>query len=132
MRKRIKSGRLLLAAIVVAPLVAAGLGMGPVASAATPPRLSVALSGATDWTFDWDGTPAVDCVLYFDGFPSPVLAAAGSLTGGFPGAGPHQTFVECPAFSGETSPTITVYAPRNAENDMRTQFSNATQGAFGS
>jgi hypothetical protein len=131
MRKRIKSGRLLLAATVVAPLVAAGLGMGPVASAATPPTLSVTLQGTTDWTLSWNGNPAPGCALNLGGSVGAVPPSTSIPVGAFP-AGAHQIYVECPVSSGNKSPTVTLYAPRNSENDLRTQFSNATQGAFGS
>ncbi|GEE01918.1 hypothetical protein nbrc107696_23640 [Gordonia spumicola] len=38
--------------------------------------------------------------------------------------------ITCP--DGSHSPKITVYGPRNPINDLRTQFNDRTQGAFGS
>ena len=129
---RTQCGHIALVAAVVTPLVAIGLGMGSNAALAdTPPTLSVTLLGTTDWTLSWNGNPAPGCALNLGGSVGAVPPSTSIPVGAFP-AGAHQIYVECPVSSGNKSPTVTLYAPRNSENDMRTQFSNATQGAFGS
>ncbi|CRK54381.1 conserved exported hypothetical protein [Rhodococcus sp. RD6.2] len=129
---RTQCEHLALVTAVVTPLVAIGLGMGSTtAAAATPPTLSITVLGATDWTLTWDGTPAAGCALDIGGSIGAVPPSASIPVGAFP-AGAHEVNVECPVGSGNASPTVTLYAPRGAENDMRTQFSNDTQGAFGS
>ncbi len=127
------AGRIALTAAVVCPLTAIGVGMGPgTAWAATPPTISVTLSGTAEWTITWDGTPAASCGLWEEGIPAPLPAGVSGSVSVPLSAGVHPIHVECPDGSGNTSPTITVYAPRGPENDLRTQFSNTTQGMFGS
>lgn len=135
------SGRVALAAAVITPLVTVGVGMGSgTAPAATPPTISVTPSGTDSWTIAWDGTatPQPKCTRFLgptkygpfnEGTGSQTLqpAVVANL-----GPGAHKTFVECPEGSGNKSPTVILYAPRDPINDMRTQFSNDTQGMFNS
>ncbi|MFI5500791.1 hypothetical protein ACIA5E_17160 [Nocardia asteroides] len=124
-------------AAVLTPFVAVGvsLGAGP-AVAATPPTISVTLEGSDSWNISWDGSPAMTCTLFVNNVPNPDANPAPAVFTALvipsipPGS--HAVRVECPLASGNTSNTVTFYTPRNAVNDIRTQFSNATQGATGS
>lgn len=121
-----------MAVAVVAPLATAGVVLaGGSASAAVPPSVSVTLAGTSDWSLTWDGTPAAGCQANLGGtvFPAGPSGSAliGSLLPAAPGA--YSVVLDC---AGSKSAAITVYTPRNAVNDMRTQFSNTTQGMFGS
>ncbi|MFD4369731.1 hypothetical protein [Rhodococcus sp. NPDC058521] len=127
-----KTGRTALSAAVLAPVLILGLGVGagPV-SAATPPTISITTGpGPTEWTVEWDGTPAADCAVWVDG-TAVATTASGVRSGPLPD-GTYPTYFECPPSSGNVSPTVTLYAPRNPLNDLRTQISNDTQGMFGS
>ncbi len=109
------------------------LGAGQ-ATAATPPSISVGFSGADKWTVTWDGTPATTCAAHLRDteFPANVAAtatlASGTTTSDI-APGPNTIRFVC---DGKSSNTVTIYGPRGALNDLRTTFSNDTQGMFGS
>ncbi|MFT4088007.1 MAG: hypothetical protein QM658_12845 [Gordonia sp. (in: high G+C Gram-positive bacteria)] len=116
------------AAVAGAALVGAGAFAAGPAEATTPPTISVAPAGATEWTFTWDGEPAAACDFVLDGVPMGSVVAKGNSTGGMY-SGAHRVAVSC---GGQKSNSVWVYSPRSPMNDIKTQFSNATQGAFGS
>ncbi|MFD5178075.1 hypothetical protein ACFWM1_19870 [Nocardia sp. NPDC058379] len=131
------TGRIAVVTAVVTPFLAVGVSMGAgTAAAATPPTISVTLAGDDSWNISWDGSPAANCSLFVndvvnpDANPAPAVFTAGvspSIA-----AGSYAVRVECPIMSGNKSNTVTFYTPRGPVNDLRTQFSNATQGATGS
>lgn len=126
-----------LAAASVAVLAAGSLLSAAPAHAATTPALQVALTGNNGWTLSWDAStsplPPSSCSIWRDGQVSATgkqaKDSAGFTDGTFP-AGAHKFQVRCDDDS--VSTTVTIYTPRNPINDLRTQFSSATQGSFGS
>lgn len=119
------------ALMLVAGSAAAGataLGSGP-AGAANPPTISVSLSGTDSWTIDWDATPLTGCRLHLGPLPLDLGMKGPFTVSDKTVVSPFRVRVEC---AGANSNAVTVYSPRNATNDMRTSFSNATQGMFGS
>ncbi len=128
------------ATLATATAVGAGvavLGAGQ-AAAATPPSISVGFSGADKWAVTWDGTPATTCKAHLRGVE---LGVEFSTTGPTvttlrsgtepetitPGANTLRFVCD-----GKSSNTVTIYGPRGALNDLRTTFSNDTQGMFSS
>ncbi|GEE00915.1 hypothetical protein nbrc107696_13610 [Gordonia spumicola] len=104
------------------------IAAGP-AGAATQPTVSVTFSGSTDFRFAGNSGSGTSCKATVDGNPLVLISGTFSYTG--PGiAGDHAVRVVCDG--GVSSNTVHYYAPRNPLNDIRTQFSNSSQGMFGS
>ncbi|WP_440712869.1 hypothetical protein [Gordonia sp. FQ] len=130
--RRTAARSVLAVATAVAATTTAMLAAGPV-SAATPPTVSVALAGTDGWKLSWDGSPATSCDILMSGTwiaKDKFSLSHEYLTGPpFTTKGDWKFSVRC---AGETSNVVHLYSPRSPENDLRTQFSSITAGAFGS
>jgi len=98
--------------------------------AAGAPTLSIRTAG-TGWLLHINTSGNTGCGLISGASSSGIAAGwegdypvSGSLA-----PGQHRIQVVCP--SGKSA-KLTLFAPRSPINDLRTQFSNSTQGMFGS
>ncbi|UQE74875.1 hypothetical protein MYK68_19610 [Gordonia sp. PP30] len=132
-RRTVARTALAAATAIAAATTTAVVAAGP-AAAATPPSLTVGLSGTKTWSITWDGTPAKTCDFYVNGDliedahgPKDSVVVGNAAL--FAKAGDYRLTLEC---GGQKSNVVHLYSPRNPLNDLRTQFSSATAGAFGS
>lgn len=130
MRKKIAT-----AAVAIGCLAAPVLGMGTANAVGSTGdfRVNVGLSGTSEWVASWTKpAAATGCGLAITGLTLPTSPS--TLQSGI-GSGKVQTpstDVQVKCTSGEKSNKVTIYGPRGALNDLRTTFSNDTQGVFGS
>ncbi|MFZ2511930.1 MAG: hypothetical protein WAW85_12695 [Gordonia sp. (in: high G+C Gram-positive bacteria)] len=113
------------------------LGVGT-AAAATPPVLTITLKGSTGWGESVTGGTG-PCKEFVNGTPGtlsytpPISETIDPTLNLVDKArmkpGMNTVYFEC---SGTKSNTAFFYADRSPLNDMRTQFSSATNGMFGS
>ncbi len=134
MRKKIAT-----AAVAIGCLAAPVLGMGTAnAEGSTAPfKVNVGFSGATNWTVSWDASGANvatnSCNL--EAGPGRLFSSRPATQGPIAIGAVSWVQIDCKKNGGTDrikSSKVHIYGPRGAINDLRTKFSNDTQGMFGS
>lgn len=134
-RRRTVAAATLLAAASAATIGGAAFAAGT-AEAATTPTINVVVEGANHWRASWTSA-AAKCDLYVNGQKNWTGAGTANIVispAAYPDkeqlvTGQNKARVIC---GGNWSNTVFFYAQRDPLNDLRTAFSNSTQGAFGS